>query len=174
MSPTSSCTPCSGTTAFPREVLLPNSDDSGSEATQFDIIMLENNGEIISDPASLSAEENLINETESDVNALIKLPEPLQRFMRSTPPEPTMPSTIASKTLGFLTKPKGPRVEKPRSKKKAAKRNERRLRAIQAQAEALLTDPDSDAGDTKSPTFECRDEWAAVQRGCPAYSGALM
>lgn len=56
MSPTSSCTPCSGTTAFPREVLLPNSDDSGSEATQFDIIMLENNGEIISDPASLSAE----------------------------------------------------------------------------------------------------------------------
>ncbi|KAK7966660.1 reverse transcriptase [Apiospora aurea] len=125
---------------------------------------------------------NLINEIESDVNALVKLPKRLKRFLRlPTPATPTTniatpetatpvpsslvpppPVALKSNTPGLL-KPKGFRVEKPTSKKRV-KKSVRVVRAIQAQAEALLTDPDSDSDETTSPTFEHRDEWEAVQR----------
>ncbi|KAK8034462.1 short chain dehydrogenase [Apiospora rasikravindrae] len=126
--------------------------------------------------------ENLINEIESDVNALVKLPKSLKRFLRAptpatsttniTTPEtakpeppsliPPLPAALKTKTPGLL-KPKGFRVEKPTSKKRV-KKSDRVVRAIQAQAEALLTDPNSDSDETTSPTFERRSEWEAVQR----------
>ncbi|KAK6834582.1 hypothetical protein PG987_009276 [Apiospora arundinis] len=117
--------------------------------------------------------ENLINELESDVNAMVKLSRRLRRLARTSPttamPPTTAPETLKSPTPGPL-KPKGFRIEKPKQKKKTkGTREERKLQAIQAQAEALLTDPDSDTDETESPTFECRDEWDAVQR-----AGRLM
>ncbi|KAK8136369.1 hypothetical protein PG984_004309 [Apiospora sp. TS-2023a] len=120
--------------------------------------------------------ENLINEIESDVNAITELPERLQRFLRlSTPASPTTETAPAAATtttpgannmelkLPACLKPKWFRVEKPPTKKKA-KRNERAVQAFQAWAEAQHTDPDSDTDETESPIFECLDERAAVQR----------
>ncbi|KAK7935696.1 reverse transcriptase [Apiospora marii] len=119
--------------------------------------------------------ENLINEIEPDVNAIVKLPKRLLRLLIS--PRPAIPTTetaadSAAKTAAPTTmktelpaclKPKKSRVEKPKAKKRA-KRSERKVQAIQAWAEARLTDPDSDTDETESPTFENRDERAAVQR----------
>ncbi|KAK8046730.1 hypothetical protein PG996_014794 [Apiospora saccharicola] len=120
--------------------------------------------------------ENLINEIESDMNVITKLPERLRRFLGlSTPASPTTDTAPAAATtttpgpnnmklkLPACLKPKRFRVEKPTAKKKAT-RNERTLQAIQAWAEAQHTDPDSDTEETKSLIFECRDERAAVQR----------
>lgn len=119
--------------------------------------------------------ENLINEIESDVNAIVELPKSLLRFWISpTPTTPTTknapggaPTTATPTTMKLklpaCLKPKGSRVEKPKLSKRA-KRSERKVQAIQAWAEAQHTDPDSDTDESESPTFEHRDEWAAVQR----------
>lgn len=110
--------------------------------------------------------ENLINEIESDVDAIVKLPKHLLRFLVSpipaTPTTETAPTTMKL-TLPACLNPKGSRVVKPLGNKRA-KRSERKVQAIKAWAEAQHTDPDSDTDETKSPIFERRDEWAAVQR----------
>ncbi|KAK8038087.1 hypothetical protein PG994_014854 [Apiospora phragmitis] len=106
--------------------------------------------------------ENLINEIESDVKTLTKLPERPRHFLRSPTLSTPTSGNAKLKTPGPL-KAKGFRVEKVLSKKKG-KKSERVLRAIQAKAEALHTDPNSDTDETQSPALECQDEWAVVQR----------
>ncbi|KAK8066425.1 hypothetical protein PG997_013172 [Apiospora hydei] len=110
--------------------------------------------------------ENLINEIESDVNALVKLPKRLKRFLRlPTPATPTTniatpetatpvpPSLIPPPPVALKSKDARPSETErvPRGKTHLEEKSQEKY-------------PDSDSDETTSPTFERRGEWEAVQR----------